>query len=78
VRHKASRYVRARKSLQRKGTRSATRRLVALSGQERRFIADTNHCIAKEVVSRSALIFVVGALAEGRGQKAEGKRVLVS
>ncbi|MEQ9548376.1 MAG: transposase [Coleofasciculus sp. G3-WIS-01] len=44
VRHKASGYVRARKSLQRKGTRSATRRLVALSGRERRFIADTNHC----------------------------------
>jgi transposase len=41
VRHKAARYVRARKSLQRKGTRSATRRLVALSGRERRFIADT-------------------------------------
>jgi Uma2 family endonuclease len=31
--------------LQRKGTRSATRRLVALSGRERRFIADTNHCL---------------------------------
>jgi predicted transposase len=43
VRHKASRYIKARKSLQRKGTRSATRRLVALSGRERRFIADTNH-----------------------------------
>ena len=56
VRHKTSRYVRARKSLQRKGTRSATRRLVALSGQERRFIADTNHCIAKEVVTPSTLI----------------------
>jgi IS605 OrfB family transposase len=56
VRHKASRYVRARKSLQRKGTRSATRRLVALSGRERRFIADTNHCIANKVVTPSALI----------------------
>jgi IS605 OrfB family transposase len=56
VRHKASRYVRARKSLQRKGTRSATRRLVALSGRERRFIADTNHCIAKQVVTPSTLI----------------------
>jgi IS605 OrfB family transposase len=56
VRHKASRYVRARKSLQRKGTRSATRRLVALSGRERRFIADTNHCIAKEVVTPGTLI----------------------
>jgi len=56
VRHKATRYVRARKSLQRKGTRSATRRLVALSGRERRFIADTNHYIAKEVVAPSTLI----------------------
>ena len=56
VRHKASRYVKARKSLQRKGTRSATRKLVALSGRERRFIADTNHCIAKQVVTPSTLI----------------------
>ncbi len=56
VRHKASRYVKARKSLQRKGTRSATKRLVALSGRERRFIADTNHCIAKQVVTPSSLI----------------------
>jgi IS605 OrfB family transposase len=72
VRHKASRYVnpstslrveaersrsfKARKSLQRKGTRSATRRLVALSGRERRFIADTNHCIANQVVTPSTLI----------------------
>ena len=56
VRHKASRYLRARKSLQRKGTRSATRRLVALSGRERRFIADTNHRIAKEVVTPGTLI----------------------
>ncbi|NEQ78770.1 MAG: transposase [Moorea sp. SIO2I5] len=56
VRHKASRYLRARKSLQRKGTRSATRRLVALSGRERRLIADTNHCIANQVVTPSTLI----------------------
>jgi IS605 OrfB family transposase len=56
VRHKATRYVKARKSLQHKGTRSATRRLVALSGRERRFIAETNHCIAKEVVTPSTLI----------------------
>jgi len=56
VRHKASRYVKARKFLQCKGTRSATRRLVALSGRERRFIADTNHGIAKQVVTPSTLI----------------------
>lgn len=56
VRHKASRYLKARKSLQRKSTRSATRRLVALSGRERWFIADTNHCIANQVVTPSTLI----------------------
>jgi IS605 OrfB family transposase len=56
VKHKTSRYVKARKSLQHKGTRSATRRLVALYGRERRFIADTNHCIAKQVVTPSTLI----------------------
>jgi putative transposase len=56
VRHKAARYVRARNALQRKGTRRATQRLVALSGRERRFIADTNHCIAKQLVTPSTLI----------------------
>jgi len=56
VGHKASRYQKARKSLQQKGTRSATKRLVAISGRERRFKADTNHCIAKSVVVPSSLI----------------------
>ena len=56
VRHKATRYLKARKSLQRKGTRSATRRLVALSRRERRLIADTNHCIANQVVTPGTLI----------------------
>lgn len=56
VRHKASRYVKARKSLQRKGTRSAIKRLIALSRRERRFIAETNHCIAKKVVTPGTLI----------------------
>ncbi|GGR10087.1 RNA-guided endonuclease InsQ/TnpB family protein [Deinococcus ruber] len=46
------RFVRARKSLQRKGTRSATRRLVLLSGRERRFIADQNHTLAKKLLTR--------------------------
>ena len=45
-----NRHLRAR--LQAVGTRSANRRLQRLSGRERRFQADANHCIAKEVVSR--------------------------
>ena len=45
-------YVKIRKSLQRKGTRSATRRLVLLSGRERRFIADRNHQISSQILTR--------------------------
>ena len=56
VRHKANRYHKARKSLQRKGTRAAKRRLAALSGRERRLIADVNHRISKQIVSSNTLI----------------------
>ncbi|WP_272976369.1 RNA-guided endonuclease InsQ/TnpB family protein [Deinococcus geothermalis] len=52
ARHTKDRFARARRSLQRKGTRSAKRRLVALSGRERRFIANWNHRIAKELLTR--------------------------
>jgi putative transposase len=43
-------YSKARKSLQAKGTRSATRRLVLLSGRERRFKADVNHRLSARVL----------------------------
>ncbi|GAC1615516.1 MAG: hypothetical protein NVS4B11_02600 [Ktedonobacteraceae bacterium] len=43
---KADQYSRLRKRLQRKGTRSATRRLIAVSGRERRFKRDVNHTLA--------------------------------
>ena len=51
VRAKADHYARTRKRLQQKGTRSATRRMIALSGRERRFKLDTNHVIAKTIVT---------------------------
>ncbi|HEX4205116.1 MAG TPA: transposase [Ktedonobacteraceae bacterium] len=50
VRAKANHYARVRKRLQHKGTRSATRRLVAISGRERRLKADVNHAISKSIV----------------------------
>ncbi len=50
VRAKADHYARLRKRLQRKGTRSATRRLVIISGRERRLKLHTNHTIAKRIV----------------------------
>ena len=58
VRAKADHYARLQKRLQRKGTRSATRRLRSLSGRERRFKLDTNHVIAKTIVEQHHQAFI--------------------
>jgi IS605 OrfB family transposase len=50
VRH---RHRRLRAKLQAKGTRSAKRKLKRLSGKERRFAKDTNHCISKQLVAKA-------------------------
>jgi putative transposase len=47
---KANHYARLRKRLQKKGTRSATRRLKAISGRERRLKQDANHVVSKRIV----------------------------
>jgi putative transposase len=46
---KANHYARLRKRLQKKGTRSATRRLVVISGRERRLKQDANHVVSKRI-----------------------------
>jgi IS605 OrfB family transposase len=51
VRAKADHYARLRKRLQKKGTRSATRRLVVISGRERRLKQDANHQISHHIVT---------------------------
>lgn len=48
---KATHYARLRKRLQRKGTRSATRRLVQVSGRERRFKQDCTHIVSRRIVN---------------------------
>jgi len=50
VRAKADHYARLRKRLQQKGTRSATRRLVVISGRERRLKQAVNHQISRHIV----------------------------
>ena len=50
VRH---RHRRLRAKLQARGTRSAKRKLMRLSGKERRFAKDTNHCISKKLVAKA-------------------------
>src|SRR5713226_2873835 len=51
VRARADHYARLRKRLQKKGTRSATRRKIALGGRERRLKLQVNHTIAKSIVA---------------------------
>jgi putative transposase len=46
-----ARYVRFRRKLQKKGTKSAKRLLRKRSGRETRFARDINHCISKALVS---------------------------
>ena len=48
----ANHYARLRKRLQKKGTRSATRRLVVMSGRERRLKQDANHVVSKRIALR--------------------------
>ena len=50
VRAKADHHARLRKRLRKKGTRAATRRLIAISGRERRLKLQANHSIAKTIV----------------------------
>jgi putative transposase len=52
VRQRKDQFARTRKSLQRKGTRSATRRLIAVGSRERRFVADRNHVLSKTLLTR--------------------------
>jgi putative transposase len=49
---KANHYGRLRKHLQKKGTRSATHRLVIISGRERRLKQDANHVVSKRIVDQ--------------------------
>lgn len=62
-----------KKQLQTKGTRSAKRKLKSLSGYEKRFSLDTNHKIAKQLVSMPYDIFVLEDLSGIRKQKSKGK-----
>ena len=58
-----------RKKLQAKGTHSAKRKLKKLSGKEKRFSRDFNHCISKYVVSLPYGIFAIENLKNIRKQK---------
>ncbi len=58
IRAKANHYARLQKRLQRKGTRSATRRRIAISGRERRLKLETNHRISKHILDSHPHAFI--------------------
>lgn len=65
-------YRRLRAKLQSKGTKSARRLLKWMSGKERRFQTDVNHCISKSIVNKPETVFVLEDLSGIRPNKKEG------
>lgn len=68
------RYAHNRATLQAKGTRSAKRRLKAMSGREKRFISDTNHQISKSLALDPSVHTYVLEDLTGIGQTREKSR----
>jgi putative transposase len=58
VRQQTDHYTRLQKRLQQKGTRSATRRRIALAQRERRLKLNTNHTLSKQIVATHPHAFV--------------------
>ena len=73
VKNVRSKYAHLRQELQSKGTRSAKRKLHKISGQERRFVTDTNHCISKQIVNSEYTVFALEDLSKIRVQKRRSK-----
>jgi len=53
IRHKTACDKRRRRALQANGSKSAKRARQRVSGRERRFVADTNHCVSKQIVAEA-------------------------
>jgi len=53
VRHRKACFKRTRRSLQANGSKSAKRVLKRVSGRERRFVCDVNHCVSKRIVAEA-------------------------
>jgi len=74
IRANQRRYLYNRKQLQQKGTRSAKRRLKAMSGREKRFMRDVNHCVSKELANQPEYrIFALEDLSGIRNQRRGNK-----
>lgn len=72
VKNARSKFAHLRAELQSKGTRSAKRKLRKMSGRERRFVTDVNHCISKQIVRYPYTTFALEDLSKIRVQKRRG------
>ena len=67
-------YNHVRSGLQEKGTRSAKRRLKAISGREKRFVHDQNHCISKKLANTDDVsVYVLEDLSSMNMLRLKGK-----
>ena len=68
-------YNHVRSELQEKGTRSAKRKLKAISGCEKRFVQDQNHCISKKLanIDEDVSVYVLENLSSMNMLKLKGK-----
>jgi putative transposase len=64
-----------RKKLQQKGTRQAKRRLRAMSGREKRFMRDKNHCLSKKLARQPQFTTFVLEDLSGIRVKRRGKQL---
>lgn len=76
VKRKRAKFKQVRRSLQKKGTKSAKRRLKQIGSRENRWMSDTNHCIAKALVNSNpkGTLFVLEDLTGIRSAVTKVKR----
>ena len=75
VRRVKRKYNHVRSELQKKGTHSAKRRLVSISGCEKRFVHDQNHCISKKLANtdENVSVYVLENLSSMNMLRLKGK-----
>ena len=74
IRKGRRKYIYVKKTLQQKGTQSAKRKLKSISGKEKRFMKDVNHCITKELANSQYNMFVLEKLINIRNKR-KGKKL---
>lgn len=74
IRATQRRYLHNRRQLQQKGTRNAKRHLKKMSGREKRFMKDVNHCVSKKLASLQGIsVYVLEDLTGIRNQRRNKK-----